>query len=428
MRILASISQHEHIDIYASLSKEMPTAEISCIGFMWSFGRTLRKYNINYIHMPLWCKLNSKEILDLPTVEFRRLGHFENKPSKSISRSASEFQAIIENEIIKNRPDIVIASNINLTSCFLLMNVAAKYKVPFLSLHASFARNAYLLNKNNKDWEKYIKNEAIPASQVDIVDSLEMRSKNPFPSQHEDKLSQSRICRMMEKIVRQLPYAARLESAETILSALFSKIYSPKWFPEIPEYNELLVEKGQFVLVALHQPLMIGPDALKWKDLLNFSIRCTPIDIPIVLRPHPTEIAPLKTDKDILRALKGRVVYISRYGSKTELPALLDNCLALITINSSTGLDAIIRGKPVYTLAPAYYSRPNHAEQVDLNNFAYVKECLTSKKLNYTNKEMARKFTSFLMESKILEHPSTSTSATKKFAKKIYDMLNASID
>jgi hypothetical protein len=153
------------------------------------------------------------------------------------------------------------------------MQVAAKYKVPFISLHTLFARNAYLLNINNEDWETYIRNETIPTSQVDIVDNIEMRAKDPNLSQCEDKLSQSRLYRVAEKMLRQLPYATRLESKKTILSALFSRIYSPKWFPEIPEFNEILVKKGNFLLVALHQPLMAGLSSITCKDLLNFAVK-----------------------------------------------------------------------------------------------------------------------------------------------------------
>ena len=78
-------------------------------------------------------------------------------------------------------------------------------------------------------------------------------------------------------------------------------------------------------------------------------------------------------------------------------PWLIHKCRTVITMNSAVGMEALLAGKPVFTLAPAFYARSGMARAVSLDDYEYVR-CMIVDAEEYIPEHSAIcKFTSWLI-------------------------------
>lgn len=95
-----------------------------------------------------------------------------------------------------------------------------------------------------------------------------------------------------------------------------------------------------------------------------------PADTELVIKNHPLDTGLVAYESLIARlaaefALKGRVHYLET----GHLPTLLEHASGVVTVNSTTGLSALIHGRPTLALGKAIYDLPGLTGQSGLDNF-----------------------------------------------------------
>jgi capsular polysaccharide export protein len=95
-----------------------------------------------------------------------------------------------------------------------------------------------------------------------------------------------------------------------------------------------------------------------------------PADTALVIKNHPLDTGLVAYASLIARlaaefALQGRVHYLET----GHLPTLLEHASGVVTVNSTTGLSALIHGRPTLALGNAIYDLPGLTDQSGLDNF-----------------------------------------------------------
>jgi hypothetical protein len=156
--------------------------------------------------------------------------------------------------------------------------------------------------------------------------------------------------------LRALPGASGIDTWKSLASPIWLRLARTRWFPHSPSLQSLAEIPQGCLLVALHQPFA-GVNVPPWQALIRYALRCTPPDLPIVIRPHPAEWPPAGANDEFGGVLSGRRVFVSRVGTGPHLHALFERSRAVLTIRSAVGAEALAYGVPVLTLATAFYCR-----------------------------------------------------------------------
>ena len=96
-----------------------------------------------------------------------------------------------------------------------------------------------------------------------------------------------------------------------------------------------------------------------------------PDDVNLIIKHHPMDRGFIDYARDIKRfvkkhpKLKGRISYVH----DVPLPVFLRHGIGMVTINSTSGLSALIHGMPVKTLGRAHYDLPDLTYQGNLADF-----------------------------------------------------------
>lgn len=104
--------------------------------------------------------------------------------------------------------------------------------------------------------------------------------------------------------------------------------------------------------------------------LSSFAINA-PADVKLVIKHHPMDRGFIDYGKDVHLFLQqhpqmnGRVIYVH----DIALPILLRQGCGMVTVNSTSGLSALIHGLPVKTLGQAHYHIPNITSVQRLSEF-----------------------------------------------------------
>jgi len=419
VRILASISIVEHSAIYISLSREMRNENFRFIGFLWSLGRHLVSNGLDYVYMPIFNINENRPQNDIPVIEFRDSGIFEDVPPKSVRNSMAALESFIENELESYRPDFVIAASTGFITCYLTMIVAKRMGIPVISFHPSFMPNKYIINRSADYWQEKIRNLPLTGDLRRSSAPIEVRGGGTFLHKENEWYRSINLLRVIERLLRQLPMGCKLESPKKLLSILVTKLHKKKWFANWKTLESLEEVKAGYLLVLLHQPILEKPSP-KWDDLVVFAAQCAPRNLPIIIRPHPQDIAPIRVPLAVQIALEGRLVFISRIESGPKLALLLEHCRAVLTISSAAGVEALLKGKPVFTLAPAFYSRQGCAEFVGLNEHERICAMLMHSSIQKPNPDEVQKFVSCIVNDHTISNPATSIEGLKFLAKLIF--------
>lgn len=392
MKILVSLSLIESTSTYLPIAKKLNKEEFLFIGFLKTLGSHFVQNGFNYSYCP-FVNISKNEINDdiLPVVEYQNIKNKNLNFQYKFLKTVSFFRKYIKEEILKFSPDLVIITQTNYLTCHLTMIEAKKMGIPVISFHSTFVKNRFFVNSENVGWEQKLRE--LPINENDHYDNSFIKLRNGEKSidyNSKIKYSSLKFKRSAERLIRQLPFINSIESPYDIAQSIKAQ-NSQKWiwFPDYP--TVLNNNLKNYILVAIHQPL-IDSKRPNWETLVLFALNCSPLDVNIVLRPHPNEKAPLNISNELIKALKGRSIYISRQNSGPPLSSIIENCLLLITINSATGIEALLQNKPVFTIAKAFYTRIGCAEFIDVKDFMRLRLMIVNNKITKPNSILVNQF------------------------------------
>lgn len=106
------------------------------------------------------------------------------------------------------------------------------------------------------------------------------------------------------------------------------------------------------------------------EDVMRSLARSAPSETHLIIKNHPLDtglsdyarlIGNLERELDLV----GRVHYVET----GHLPALLQHALGVVTVNSTTGMSALVHDRPTLALGNAIYDLPGLSHQGDLDSF-----------------------------------------------------------
>ncbi|SOY63384.1 capsule biosynthesis protein [Cupriavidus taiwanensis] len=166
------------------------------------------------------------------------------------------------------------------------------------------------------------------------------------------------------------------ELGQWIRAAYRKQVY--RW-QERPLREQLLAnDHPHFFLVPLqvyndsqirtHSPWRRIEDFIEWTA--HSFAQHAPADSVLVFKHHPmdrghTDYAALVDACAKRFSAEGRIVYIH----DAHLPSLLHRCIGLVTVNSTTGLQALFHRVPVIALGRCFYAKPGLTYQGPLDAF-----------------------------------------------------------
>ena len=144
-----------------------------------------------------------------------------------------------------------------------------------------------------------------------------------------------------------------------------AKISSKKINTNIPDRVDSLPDKYVFVpfqvkkdsQLVMYSPL-VGNDMEKFVNVCYEAINKVAPDYQLVAKLHPADAE--KVDYDHMPALFPNVIFLKNYPTDQ----LIRNSQAVITINSTVGVESLIFHRPVLTLGDNFYNVPGVVEHV----------------------------------------------------------------
>lgn len=158
----------------------------------------------------------------------------------------------------------------------------------------------------------------------------------------------------------------QLYETKPVIRALKTKWYQnfKKKQPQGPPENVQLPANYLFVPFQVHddtQVLLNSPKIKTMPELLDYIVPAvtqynqeTGDRLDIVVKEHPSDFGRTNYTDLQQKYKKSRVMFLRHFPT----PQLIDSAAGIITINSSVGIEALIRHKPVITLGNAFYNVP----------------------------------------------------------------------
>lgn len=382
--------------ILIDVALSMPDVTSRFLGNTWSDGHNVRGCGFEYAFMPF--TFSSSQVQNIPALhEFTVRGFTRNRMPALIRKSFYTFSDFVEFQVADFKPDLIICGAMEYAGSYVLSKIAKKENIVCVGMQTSFIANHLIIHSHGDNWIDHFRCQDVSDVNEDgYLSSIKLAAKNPRRDNSSERFRflMPWWLRILERALRIILRRPSFDDSAYLLNVIKSKINHREWFPKI---DTLRSDKNDFVLVALNQPSIPSSwDIPTWLELIYFSMKAIPENIPIVIRPHPNEPS-LKEPECLNEMLQNRNVSISRPGSGPELASLIDKCRAVITMNSAVGMEALLAGKPVFTLAPAFYARSGMAHAVSLSDYEYVRDIILDAKSHTPDHSVICKFTSWII-------------------------------
>lgn len=120
-----------------------------------------------------------------------------------------------------------------------------------------------------------------------------------------------------------------------------------------------LEETGPFVYYPLHVPADVAltlraPAYLDQLALVDFLLRTVPPTHSVAIKEHPAQVGALPADR--MKALAQRYDNLVILPPSTNNFSVLERCDAVVSVNSKSGAEAMLLGRPVLVLGDSFYA------------------------------------------------------------------------
>ncbi len=320
-----------------------------------------------------------KDIHDIGSQEFLRAW----KIDKVLRHRAQTEVAPLWNQTLSRcarfmdafKPDLIISEQIQTLPCYATYTECKKRSIRFVQIIGSRLKNRFQFHLNEDSAPYGLDFQTpLPAASLAFADSYVQRIRDTSytsPYAHLDAVRERTSLVKWSHIPKVLHYFAEqalggiLEpTSPSVFHPFISKWRSqkikfqhrdPRFFKGISDVREI---KGPKLFFPLHVTPEASTDlwAPQYNNMLE-TVRGITSQLPagwtLVMKEHPWSVFIQRNVKE-LSALKSleRSVLVSPGTSNDEL---LKECRALVVINSTLGIEAMIKGHPVITLGHPFY-------------------------------------------------------------------------
>lgn len=405
MRVIFGGQSEFFNGVFLKLCKTVPALIPAFVGTYWATGIPIRRAGYRYLSPSLWSRtsvpLGSPRIAEVLTG-----GYSLSRAPSSIRRATAVTSNVIRRVFEEIAPDLIIYGNAEDTVAFLLVQAAKEAGVPSLGLQRSFLSDAFIVHHDGRGWIRKIATSNLP----DLPWSLEENKRDGVPHSQlrriDDRVTiRSRTVRastLLERIARVAVHGVTFDTPWTVARGAYKILRKPTWLPHSATLEGTYEIPQRFILVVLNDPIIYTD--LRVADLITFALEACPPGMSIVIRPHPTERAK-SMPLPLRRKLRGGNVWISRNGRGPLLDELLKQCRAVLTMNSAVGLEGLLFGKPVFTMAPAIYARPGLATPASPESAGMIRQSLELDDCPTPDHSMVRQFCDYLVRDRSASVP-----------------------
>lgn len=405
MKVIFSAQSDFFSEIFLKLCKTVPSVNPAFVGTYWANGSPIRRAGYRYVHLPLWSRTSvpatSPRIAELITG-----GYSITRAPASIRRATAVTSDVIRRLFKEIAPDLIICSNAEDTVAFLLDQVAQETGIPSLCLQRSFLSDAFIIHRHGRGWIREIATASLP----DRAQPLEHCKRDGVPQSQLRRIDgraagRSRTAHasaVLERIVRVAICGVTFDTPWSVVRGAYKILRKPIWLPDSATLERTDEIPQRFILVVLNDPIIYTD--LRIPDLITFALEACPPGMSIVIRPHPTERAK-SMPLTLRRKLRGGNVWISRNGRGPRLEELLKQCRAVLTMNSAVGLEGLLCGTPVFTMAPAIYARPGLATPTSAESAGIIRKSLELDSCPTPVRPKVRQFCDYLVSDRSASVP-----------------------
>jgi hypothetical protein len=423
-RIIFSLTGNNAISkLFSSAATAMPEAECLFLGFSWTTGYGINKFKLKFKSTPIR-HIEAELPQTIPHLsDFVGRGYSNNAIPDSAKKSFASVKSFVEGEFDRFTPDVVVTGPYESVISYLLCESAKARSIPTITIQTSFMSDYYIIHSQGYDWIDYLTSYQIPEplNAYCTIDKPVLRLASGSRSIWEIPT----FIRGVERLLRLAVKGVSFDTWGALASRAVEKISQKKWFPSIRSLESIEDIESDYVLLALNQPALTPSDSPTWIDLVTLALEATPEEIPIIVRPHPSEPArDLPTELE--NALSSRTTFISRAGHGPSLPLIIQHCRAVLTLNSAIGMDALLEGKLVFTFCPAFYARPGMAYSVKASDIRLIRQMLMKHAHYQPDSFEVMKFVQWLMSEHVVSTKPTSSDslADKSLVRYINNVLN----
>lgn len=393
------------------IARALPSTECRFIGQLWSDGHFVRAAGLRYRSWPWSWSVPDVEVpSSIPNhTDFHIRNLSISALPAPVRRAYGMLQTLAAQEVDQFQPDAVISLTAELALSHLLDGLARSRGIAAIGLQTTYLRQALLVHADGARWWQVLRDAELSGPYVTESVQMVMPKLKSQSAGHTPRRSWVWAARA-ERLIRATLGVPSFDSVGDLLTTL-TRPHTQRLggFPDFktPDIGEQ--PPSGLALVALHRPvLQVGePD---WTDLLRFALAVTPPDWALVVRPHPDEPERPLPD-DLAQALFKRGARVSRPRQGASLDRLLQTARLLITLNSATGLQALLAGVPTVTLAPAFYARPGMAWAADFREPQSVQTLLARGDLPRPNVAAVQAFVRWIEASRSASLPPISDEA-----------------
>lgn len=327
--------------------------------------------------------------------DFSYRGYFRHSIPESIKVSFSSAKFFVENEVSSFKPDIVVTGPVDHSFNYLLCESASEKGIPVLSLQTSFMSDHFIIHSQGKNWIEYFNTCPLPDF---TPGSFPVQRPAPRSAPvHKITWKLPIFIRGGERLFRLATGGVSFDTWEVFASLAIKKFFHRRWFPCLPALKSIRDVADDYILVALNLPGYTQSESLTWIDLIVAALDAAPEEVPIVLRPHPSEQARPLPEHLQRRICSRKNVFVSIASVGPSLKSVLASCRVLLTLNSAVGMEGLLEGKPVFTFAPAFYARKGLATAVNSANLGSFKDMIQNYQRYCPDPKEVNKFTQWLL-------------------------------
>jgi len=396
MKILIHTNADWFERLFIHFARFVRSDNLLFVGLYWSDGWTIRRSGFNFRHVSFRCKPNKTQSIPFVNeVAFRYSS--KQKNNKVVKRAFGCCRSDIHRIFEDFNPDFVFYIGAESTVSFLIDEIATQKGIRCVGLQTGFMSNCLIAHEWGNCWTQKI--QALSAD-TSVINSQATKSCRAHPSMIYRRVNSStnwkieNLLRWIERGWRLLSCGVSFDTLGFIVKRFYGKIFRRRWFPWLPSLANIEELGPNFILVVINQPVI--ESELTLCDLLNFAVEMAPLGTSILLRPHPSEAVtsiPAITRTKLLQ----RKVFVSRSRIGPNLDTQIHHCGVVLTMNSALGVEALLKGKPVFTLAPAIYAGPGLAAGVSPPDACVIRKMIESSQVRVPDPSRVTQFRDWLI-------------------------------
>ena len=316
-----------------------------------------------------WLGLPFKYISSLDWRSFNKRDCSDIKKMSEVNQYLTFLTIWFQDFYIKNKIDVLTFQMESFPWNLIGYYVARKLNIPVVDMKGPRFPKKGMMFGNNDHAHIWGWNDAPDPSWEEILSYYQEKKFLRFEGGLQSLWSPKNIQNNLSKALHYVKTKRTMETIspyeKTALLPLQSEIYRALWSTLKGIINPLFWKQPleeEYLFYPFHYEddasLTVLEPLTNQIDLVNSISRCLPIGVKLYIKPHP---AFMGTDIRFLDLLHLSKLPNVRIIHPTVSPvSLIKNSIGVITINSTTGFEAMIQGKPVITVGNDFYCNENY--------------------------------------------------------------------